>query len=160
MAHRPTETISVEQGNEDPPMMVQLSRLQAIQEERVLTYALLEQGYQDYIKSGPSYDFNTYKKLIHEISEVFNELNVRTKVVRETLVGVLERTDLGDIIDRMNQLEKDKLELTSKYYMAGQVFMDSPDTDDSAISLLTKQIDANNKDIASLEEDLKYEMRE
>lgn len=69
-------------------------------------------GFQDYLQTGPTYDFPSYRQLVHDITQTFN--NISNEVIAiETKLRECGETSIGDIIRKIQLKEKEKLEMVS-----------------------------------------------
>jgi len=92
----------------------------ALQEERVHLYRDFEEGFVAYLKAAPNLDFEAYKRLVHEISREFNRISQLIICEKETLKTVHGRKDLSSTIEKIQEEEASKLEMTAAYQIARQ----------------------------------------
>jgi len=92
----------------------------ALQEERVYLYRNFEEGFVAYLKAAPNLDFEAYKRLVHEISREFNRISQLIICEKETLKTVHGRKDLSSTIEKIQEEEGSKLEMTAAYQIARQ----------------------------------------
>ena len=69
-------------------------------------------GFQDYLQTGPTYDFPSYRQLVHDITQTFNNLSNEVIAI-ETKLRECGETSIGDIIRKIQLKEKEKLEMVS-----------------------------------------------
>ena len=75
-------------------------------------------GFKEYLKSAPTFDFPSYRQLVHDITQTFN--NISNEVIEiGTKLRVSRQTSIADIIKKIQLKEKDKLEMVS--YLEKQV---------------------------------------
>eukprot|EP00064_Thunnus_orientalis_P011405 superscaffoldBa00001646_g11436 len=55
-----------------------IQRFYHLQSERVETYQLFEEGHEAYLRTGPHYDFDHYRQLVHEITQAFCGISKET----------------------------------------------------------------------------------
>uniref|UniRef100_A0A672P9J2 Required for excision 1-B domain containing n=1 Tax=Sinocyclocheilus grahami TaxID=75366 RepID=A0A672P9J2_SINGR len=79
-------------------------RFAVLQAERVEAYKLFEE-------TGPHYDFEHYKQLVHEITKAFCGFSKEVLEIKEQLHQDFDRPDLSEHIDKLQIKEKEKLEL-------------------------------------------------
>ena len=69
-------------------------------------------GFKDYLKTAPTYDFPSYRQLVHDTTQTFN--NISNEVIEiETKLRMSGETSIGDIIRKIQLKEKEKLEMVS-----------------------------------------------
>ncbi|KAG7172333.1 Required for excision 1-B domain-containing protein-like [Homarus americanus] len=75
-----------------------------LQEERVHSYRLLEEGHKIYLSTGPNYDFPMFRKLVHDVTQDFKRISEGIIVVEKAL-----RTDgytsAADIITSLQEID-------------------------------------------------------
>ncbi|XP_067416857.1 required for excision 1-B domain-containing protein isoform X1 [Emydura macquarii macquarii] len=95
----------------DDAVTVLLRRFYALQGERVEAYRLFEEGHRAYLSSGPHYDFLRYRQLVHEITLGFNGISREILQIKEQLQAEHGRPELAQHLARVQEKEKEKLEL-------------------------------------------------
>ncbi|XP_068090007.1 required for excision 1-B domain-containing protein isoform X2 [Hyperolius riggenbachi] len=110
----------------DKDFQLLIQRFYELQEERVETYRLFEQGHEAYLKSGPHYDFIHYRQLVHEITLAFNGISKELIQMKDRFREVYDRSDLSEHIEKIQELEKEKLALTARLQLARQNAQDHP----------------------------------
>ncbi|XP_069505394.1 required for excision 1-B domain-containing protein isoform X2 [Ambystoma mexicanum] len=86
-------------------------RFYALQNERVEAYRLFEEGHQAYLRTSPHYGFVQYRQLVHEITLAFGGISKEMIQIKDRFREVHGRSDLAQHIERMQEHEKEKLEL-------------------------------------------------
>lgn len=77
-------------------------------------------GFQEYLQAAPTYDFPSYRQLVHNITQTFN--NISNEVIAlETKLRESGQTSIGDIIRKIQLKEKEKLEMVS--YLERQLYV-------------------------------------
>ncbi|XP_020615329.1 uncharacterized protein C19orf60 homolog [Orbicella faveolata] len=129
-----------------------------LQEERVKAYKTFDSGFKEYLETAPMYDFPSYRQLVHDTTQTFN--NISNEVIAiETKLRESGQTSIGDIIRKIQLKEKEKLEMTAKFQIAEQNAVADPSDvekveEAAAIKLsLQKLVDH----IVELLDELKYE---
>uniref|UniRef100_A0A8C5M413 Uncharacterized protein n=1 Tax=Leptobrachium leishanense TaxID=445787 RepID=A0A8C5M413_9ANUR len=107
-----------------------IQRFYELQTERVEAYRLFDEGHHAYLKSGPHYDFIQYRQLVHEITKAFNGINKELIQMKDRLREVYDRSDLSEHLEKMQEMEKEKLELTARLQIAKQNSQDHPNQED------------------------------
>ncbi|XP_048415714.1 required for excision 1-B domain-containing protein isoform X2 [Stegostoma tigrinum] len=100
--------------------------LYALQEERVEAYRLFDLGHQAYLRSAPNYDFIKYRQLVHEITQAFNRISKEVIQLKDRFHEEYDRPDLSEHIERVQEREREKLELTARLQLAKQNMLDHP----------------------------------
>jgi len=76
-------------------------------------------GFKEYLQTAPSYDFPSYRQLVHNVTQTFN--NISNDVISiETKLRETGQDSIGDIIRKIQLKEKEKLEMTAKLQIAEQ----------------------------------------
>lgn len=76
-----------------------------------LVFFSLLRGHEAYLRTGPHYDFEHYKQLVHEIAKAFAGLSKDVLDIKERLEQDFDRQDLVEHLDQLQSKEKVKLEL-------------------------------------------------
>ncbi|XP_019904834.2 required for excision 1-B domain-containing protein isoform X1 [Esox lucius] len=134
-------------------------RFYAVQAERVEAYRLFEEGHEAYLRTGPHYDFDHYRQLVHEITQAFCGLSKEVLEIKERLHQDFDRPDLSEHIDKLQSKEKQKLELTAKLQLAKQKAQDHPEDQDcqEKIQEIKQNIIKNKEALSEILQDFKYD---
>ncbi|MBN3303162.1 required for excision 1-B domain-containing protein isoform X2 [Amia ocellicauda] len=137
-------------------------RFYALQAERVEAYKLFEEGHDAYLRTGPHYDFDHYRQLVHEITQAFSGISQEVLQIKEQLHQDCDRPDLSEHIDKLQAKEKEKLELTAKLQLAKQNVQDHPEDEDCGQSVqeLKQKIIKNKESLSEILQDFKYDCEE
>ncbi|CAG6022045.1 unnamed protein product [Menidia menidia] len=95
-----------------------IQRFYHLQAERIETYRLFEEyvwGHEAYLRTGPHYDFDHYKQLVHEITQAFSGISKEVLEIKERLQADFDRPDLSEHMEKLQSKEKQKLELVIKH---------------------------------------------
>lgn len=68
-------------------------------------------GHEAYLRTGPHYDFEHYKQLVHEITQAFSGISREVLQIKERLQQQFDRADLSEHIEKLQSSEKEKLQL-------------------------------------------------
>ena len=69
-------------------------------------------GFREYLQTGPHYDFPSYRELVHNITQTFN--NISNEVIDiEKKVRESGQSAISEVIRKLQLKEKEKLELVS-----------------------------------------------
>merc|ERR1712228_743364 len=147
-----------------------------LQEERVGLYRSFEEGFAAYLKAAPNLDFNAYKRLVYELSREFNRVSQLIICEKEALKTVHGREELASTLEKIQEEEASKLEMTAAYQIARQTLTEhrmttttttttppkkDEDRDEEMtrreISELKKKMAENEAAINELLEELKYQ---
>ncbi|ELU08069.1 hypothetical protein CAPTEDRAFT_213404 [Capitella teleta] len=143
-----------------PEAAALLKRFYALQEERVETYRLFDQGYAAYLQSAPNYNFPFYRQLVHNITQTFKKISEEMIENKCKLVSEHNREDVAKYIDKIQEEEKKKLELTAKLQLAKQ---NAVDKKENAASYQAESTELKQQIVDVVErinehmEELKYE---
>ncbi|XP_045584668.1 required for excision 1-B domain-containing protein-like [Procambarus clarkii] len=131
-----------------------------LQEERVHSYRLLEEGHKIYLSTEPNYDFPKFRKLVHEVTQDFKRVSEGIIAVEKAL-----RTDnhitAADIIASIQKNEKRKLELTTHLQLAHQMAAerDSGELEQNKVKEIRSELGQVVEQINDLLTELRYEVR-
>lgn len=139
-----------------------IQRFYHLQSERVETYRLFEEGHEAYLRTGPQYDFDHYKQLVHEITQAFNGISKEVLEIKGKLHHDFDRPDLSEHIEKLQSKEKEKLELTAKLQLARQCAQDHPEDEDcqEKIHQIKHKIIKNKEALSEIMLDFKYDSEE
>ncbi|XP_063311482.1 required for excision 1-B domain-containing protein [Pelobates fuscus] len=139
-----------------------IQRFYELQAERVEAYKLFEEGHQAYLKSGPHYDFIQYRQLVHEITKGFNGINKELIQMKDRFREVYDRPDLSEHLEKMQEIEKEKLELTARLQIAKQNSQDHPNQEDyqEEVQMLKHKIIKTVEAISEVLQDFKFDCEE
>uniref|UniRef100_A0A8C2BR33 Required for excision 1-B domain containing n=1 Tax=Cyprinus carpio TaxID=7962 RepID=A0A8C2BR33_CYPCA len=137
-------------------------RFYVLQAERVEAYKLFEEGHEAYLRTGPHYDFEHYKQLVHEITKAFCSISKEVLQIKEQLHQDFDRPDLSEHIDKLQIKEKEKLELTAKLQLAKQSAQDHPEDEDfqEKVREIKQDIIKNTVTLSEILQDFKYDSEE
>ncbi|XP_053558940.1 required for excision 1-B domain-containing protein [Bombina bombina] len=139
-----------------------IQRFYGLQTERVETYRLFEDGHEAYLKSGPEYEFQNYKELVHEVTLTFNGINKEIIEMKNRFREEYERPDLAEHLEKIQDFEKEKLELTARLQIAKQNIQDHPsrETYEDEVQILKHKIIKTLEAISEVLQDFKYDCEE
>ncbi|XP_053149175.1 required for excision 1-B domain-containing protein [Hemicordylus capensis] len=144
----------------DVPSLV--CRFYALQSERVEAYRLFEEGHRAYLRSGPAYDFIRYRQLVHEITLAFNGISQEILQIKDQLEGPCGRGDLAQHLGRIQEKEKEKLELTAQLQIAKQNAQDHPGAEahEQEVRDVKHKLIQTIEAISEILQDFKYDSEE
>ncbi|CAL8253851.1 unnamed protein product [Merluccius merluccius] len=139
-----------------------IQRFYALQTERIEAYRLFEEGHEAYLRTGPHYDFDHYRQLVHEITQAFCGISNEVLQIKGKLHRDLDRPDLSEHIDQLQHREKQKLDLTAMLQMARQRAQDHPEEEgcQEKIQEIKQDIIKNQEALAEIMQDFKYDSEE
>lgn len=139
-----------------------VQRFYILQAERVEAYRLFEEGHEAYLRTGPHYDFDHYRQLVHEITLAFCSMSKEVLEIKQRLHRDLDRPDLSEHIDKLQEKEKQKLELTAKLQLARQRAQDHPEDEscEEQIQEIKQGIIRNKEALSEIMQDFKYDSEE
>lgn len=136
-----------------------LKRFYLLQEERIQTYKLFEEGFQGYLKGKPNYNFPLYRQLVHEITETFRKISKDIISMKEEFAKTYNLNLIAECLDKIQEHEKQKLKLVAQLQMARQNEADHPEdmTFADEIKDFKQKLKQTENQICLVMEDLKYE---
>ncbi|XP_076009598.1 required for excision 1-B domain-containing protein isoform X1 [Genypterus blacodes] len=139
-----------------------IQRFYHLQAERVETYQLFEEGHEAYLRTGPHYDFDHYRQLVHEITQAFCGISTEVLQIKEKLHRDFDRPDLSEHMDKLQSKEKHKLELTAKLQLARQQAQDHPEDEgcQEKIQEIKQDVIKNKEALSEIMQDFKYDSEE
>lgn len=66
------------------------------------------------MRTGPHYDFDHYRQLVHEITQAFCGISKEVLAIKERLHHEFDRPDLSEHLEKLQSKEKQKLELVGE----------------------------------------------
>lgn len=66
------------------------------------------------MRTGPHYDFDHYRQLVHEITQAFCGISKEVLMIKERLHHEFDRPDLSEHLEKLQSKEKQKLELVGQ----------------------------------------------
>nr|XP_033812926.1 required for excision 1-B domain-containing protein isoform X5 [Geotrypetes seraphini] len=119
-------------------------------------------GHQAYLNTGPHYDFIQYRQLVHEITLAFNSISKEIIQMKDRFHEVYGRPDLSYHIEKIQEKEKEKLELTARLQIAKQNVLDHPGVEahPQEVQELKHKIIKIMDAISEILQDFKYDSEE
>ncbi|KAI1891668.1 hypothetical protein AGOR_G00146150 [Albula goreensis] len=139
-----------------------VQRFYALQTERIEAYKLFEEGHEAYLRTGPHYDFEHYRQLVHEITQAFSGISKEVLEIKQRLHQDYDRPDLSEHIEKLQAKEKQKLELTAKLQLAKQNAQDHPEDEgcQEKIQEIRQDMIKNKEALSEILQDFKYDSEE
>ncbi|XP_061681372.1 required for excision 1-B domain-containing protein [Syngnathoides biaculeatus] len=139
-----------------------IQRFYQLQSERLEAYRLFEEGHEAYLKTGPRYDFEHYKQLVHQITLAFSGISKEVLDIKDELRLRLDRPDLSEHVDKLQCREKRKLQLTAQLQLARQRAQDHPEDETSleTVRRLKQEIVKTQEALSEIMQDFKYDSEE
>ncbi|KAL4237170.1 hypothetical protein ACF0H5_005550 [Mactra antiquata] len=135
-----------------------LSRFYSLQEERVQGYQMFEEGFQAYLKGSPNYNFPLYRRLVHEITQSFNKISQDVLCIKSKFAEQNNLIPISEIMEKIQNAEKKKLEMTAKLQLLRQKSLDEPsETIQSEIEDIKQSLNETRDYLVEQMEELKYE---
>jgi len=97
-----------------------LQKFYSLQEERVHTYRLFDEGHKIYLSSAPCYDFIKFRQLVKDVTQEFKRISEGIITIERQLRIDLGFTNLADYLAELQENEQQKLELTAKLQLVNQ----------------------------------------
>lgn len=144
-------------------LLTLLKNLYDLQEERVFTYRLFDEGHKIYLNTAPHYNFVRFRELVHEVTQDFKRISEEIIAIERRLRMEFACPHLANFVASLQEDEKLKLELTAKLQLAKQNVIDHPDeTEQQQVEImdlkqrLRQVVERINEHL----EELRYEMDE
>ncbi|KAK2140368.1 hypothetical protein LSH36_1377g00006 [Paralvinella palmiformis] len=136
-----------------------LKQFYLLQQERVETYKLFDQGHEAYLSGAPSYNFPMYRQLVHEVTQAFKKISDEIISIDHRLEVEHGKIEVADFIKKIQEDEKTKLELTAKLQLAKQNMLDNPDEESHQVEVeeLKQRLRNTVERINEHLDELKYE---
>jgi len=127
-----------------------INELSCLQDERVYTYDLFNEGHKIYLTSGPSYEFSKFHSLVLDITQELKRISVGVARIEAKLRP--SYADLANLIVSLEEDEKRKLRIIAKLQMAKQNLKDHPKDIKGldVVADLKRQLGANDTKISEL----------
>ncbi|XP_053438352.1 required for excision 1-B domain-containing protein isoform X2 [Nycticebus coucang] len=93
----------------DAPIGTLVQRIHQLQAERAEVFRRLEQGHLHYLRSGPCYDFPSYRNTVHEVTQAFTAASQEVLAVEAELAGPRAQPLLASHVRSLQQLEQTRL---------------------------------------------------
>ncbi|XP_003796622.1 uncharacterized protein C19orf60 homolog isoform X1 [Otolemur garnettii] len=123
----PSVAVATEEpGREDPawpwkdaPIWTLVQRIHQLQAERAEAFRRLEQGHLHYLRSGPCYDFPSYRSTVHEVTQAFAAASREVLAVEAELAGPRAQPLLASHVRSLQQLEQTRLATVALLQLMG-----------------------------------------
>eukprot|EP00058_Branchiostoma_floridae_P021333 XP_002606823.1 hypothetical protein BRAFLDRAFT_130450 [Branchiostoma floridae] len=100
-----------------------------LQEERIKVYRRFEEGFETYLNTSPNYDFAPYRQLVHDVTQEFQRISSDVIAIRDRLRDDYNQVEVVKLLEKIQDEEKKKLQLTAEFQVARQVEIDNGDVD-------------------------------
>lgn len=140
---------------EEPTAYSLLKKFQQLQEERVHTYKMFQEGHKIYLSSGPDYDFVKFRSLVKDITEDFKRIS--NDIIKIECQLRLTQPELAVHVAKVQDYEKQQLELMARLQLSKQELQDRPRADPD-IDVLKNQIHELKKELAVVQEKINENM--
>ncbi|XP_066217171.1 required for excision 1-B domain-containing protein isoform X1 [Saccopteryx leptura] len=103
----------------DAPIRELVQRIHQLQAERAQAFRRLEEGHRQYLRSGPSYDFQRYRTTVHEVTQAFATASREVLAVEAELAGPRAQPLLASHVRSLQQLEQTRLATVALLQLMG-----------------------------------------
>ncbi|XP_049643695.1 required for excision 1-B domain-containing protein [Suncus etruscus] len=103
----------------DAPIAALVRRIHQLQAERAQAFRRLEEGHRQYVRSGPCYDFPSYRATVHEVTHVFAAASREVLALEAELAGPRGQPLLAGHVRRLQQLEETHLATVALLQLMG-----------------------------------------
>jgi len=135
-----------------------IQKFQLFQEERAHTYKLFEEGHKIYLNSAPNYDFPKFRKLVNDVTQEFKRIS-QAMIAIEKQLRFGGHTKLADMVSKLQDYEKMKLELSAKLQIATKESIDNEFRDEPEKKGEVVAIKQSLRDVIESVNDLLEELR-
>lgn len=138
-----------------------IKRFQQLQEERVHTYHLFNEGHKLYLGSGPDFEFLRFQQLVHEVTQEFKRISEGIIAIEKQLRAG-GHTKVSNFIKAIQEEEKNKLQLTAGLQLAKQGLNSHPDEPERELHVLSlkQRLHVVMESINAHLEEVRYEAAE
>ncbi|XP_036167680.1 required for excision 1-B domain-containing protein isoform X1 [Myotis myotis] len=103
----------------DAPIRALVQRIHQLQAERAQAFHRLEEGHHQYLRSGPPYDFPSYRITVHEVTQAFAAASREVLAVEAELAGPRAQPLLAGHVRSLQQLEQTRLATVALLQLMG-----------------------------------------
>nr|XP_017530006.2 required for excision 1-B domain-containing protein isoform X1 [Manis javanica] len=103
----------------DAPIPTLVQRIHQLQAERAQAFRRLEEGHRQYLRSGPPYDFPSYRSTVHEVTQAFAAASREVLAVEAELAGPRAQPLLASHVRSLQQLEQTRLATVTLLQLMG-----------------------------------------
>ncbi|XP_014321300.1 uncharacterized protein C19orf60 homolog isoform X2 [Myotis lucifugus] len=103
----------------DAPIRALVQRIHQLQAERAQAFHRLEEGHHQYLRSGPPYDFPSYRSTVHEVTQAFAAASREVLAVEAELAGPRAQPLLAGHVRSLQQLEQTRLATVALLQLMG-----------------------------------------
>jgi len=134
---------------------VLIQKFQLLQEERAHSYKLFEEGHKIYLNSAEY--ISKFRQLIKDVTEEFKRISTAIIAIEKQL-RFNGFSEAADIVSKMQEMEKTKLEFIINLQMAKKEAIDNPDLPQKWNKV--KEIKQNVRDVIELMNEQVLELRQ
>lgn len=161
---KPSEKISrmTPSDKDSLPVPALAKEILSLQEERVRQYGRLGDAYKSYLASGPDYDLETYKQCVNDVTMSFKQYSSRIIDMKNVIVAKHNDNVMATFIEKLQDLEEEKLKFTVDHQIAMQQVHDLPDDElvERNAQGLKKKLNSIVVDINDSLEEIKYHIHD
>uniref|UniRef100_T1J7G3 Uncharacterized protein n=1 Tax=Strigamia maritima TaxID=126957 RepID=T1J7G3_STRMM len=117
-----------------------VKKFQQLEEERVYTYHLFNEGHKLYLTSGYTHEpFVRFRQLVHEVTQEFKRISEEISSIEKRLREESGEAEISvaNLIAAVQEDEKNKLELTASIQLAKQGYVSHPDEPERQVDMIT-----------------------
>ncbi|KAK3577508.1 hypothetical protein CHS0354_026463 [Potamilus streckersoni] len=136
-----------------------IKRFYSQQEKRVETYDLFEEGFRTYLDSAPNYDFPLYRQLVNAVTNTFQSISREIICIKTELNDSHNMKELASLVDKVQDKEKSKLELTVNLQLSEKDVKDNEGVESyvDKVRELKERMKGLQEEISEVLEEIKYE---
>jgi hypothetical protein len=97
-----------------------------LQEDWAHIYKLFQEGHKIYLNTAPNYNFTKFRQLVNDVTAEFKRISLGIVAI-EKQIRFNGYPKIADMVSKLQEYEKMKLELSAKLQIAEQEAIDNPD---------------------------------
>uniref|UniRef100_A0A8D2D520 Required for excision 1-B domain containing n=1 Tax=Sciurus vulgaris TaxID=55149 RepID=A0A8D2D520_SCIVU len=140
----------------DAPIRTLVQRIHQLQDERAQGFRKLEEGHRQYLRSGPHYDFPSYRNTVHEVTQAFAAASREVLAVEAELAGPRGQPLLAGHVRSLQQLEQTRLATVALLQLMGTPEVTGQE-DPVRMQQLKKKVIKTMEAISEVLQDLRFD---
>jgi len=132
-----------------------------LQEDWDHIYKLFEEGHKIYLNTAPNYNFTKFRQLVNDVTQEFKRISLGIVAI-EKQIRFIGYPKIADMVSKLQEEEKMKLELSAKLQIAKQEAIDNPDLPEkwNEVVLIKQRLESIALLVNDQLESLRYEIED
>jgi len=132
-----------------------------LQEDWDHIYKLFEEGHKIYLNTAPNYNFTKFRQLVNDVTQEFKRISLGIVAI-EKQIRFIGYPKIADMVSKLQEEEKMKLELSAKLQIAKQEAIDNPDSPEkwNEVVLIKQRLESIALLVNDQLESLRYEIED